>query len=166
MCTKPNTPATNPGNFNEKEAVFKEINTWARHISNSVWLITSFFIALNFMAIKIVCSDLGKSYIKCHFDSLFWWQRLFLVFVVFVPLCLIPTLCVLRVLANSNKLASLLEKAPDSLQIKKMYDKLGERAKLKDDVVDGIKFPYGRITTAFTILFLLAWIWIFFYFIP
>ena len=166
MCTKPNTTATNPDNFNEKDAVFKEINTWARHIGNSVWLITSFFIALNFMAIKIVFSDLDKCYIKSHFESLCCWERLFLVFVVFATLWLIPTLCVLRVMAISNKLSSLLKKAPDSLQIKKMHDKLGEHADYKKVLKEIIKFPYSWITIAFTILFLLAWIWIFFYFIP
>ena len=166
MCTKPNTPATNPDNFNEKEAVFKEINTWARHIGNSVWLITSFFIALNFMAIKIVFSDLDKCYIKSHFESLSWSERLFFVFVVFTTLWLIPTFSVLIVMAISNKLSSLLKKEHHSLQINDLSEALGlKRADFKK-ALKGIIFPYSWITIAFTILFLLAWIWIFFYFIP
>ena len=157
---------TNQSNaFNEKQAVFEEINNWARHINSAIWLITSFFIALNFMAIKIVFSDLGKCYAKSYFGGLCLQQRLFLGIVVFMTLWLIPALCVLSAMATTEKLSSLL-KNPDSIRMQVLSEKLTLRCDDYKEVLKAIRFPCGWIIAAFTVLFLLAWIWIFFYFIP
>lgn len=164
MSTNPNTPAGNPDNFNEKQAVFEEIFTWLRHINNSVWLITSFFIGLNLATLKTMFSKSDNSKIVDFLKCLTCEKRIFLAVLIFTALWLIPAFCVLRLMTTSNKLSSLLEKGLDSLQITKLYNKLGERARLTE-VLEGTKYPYGRIITAFTILFLYAWIWTF-YFIP
>ena len=155
----------NPDNFNEKQSVFNEIFTWARHINTSVWLVTSFFVGLNLVVIKTVLSNLDNSKIRYFLGCLTCGERIFLAVLIFMILLLIPAYCVLRMMAISSKLPSLLKSGPDSLKITNLYQKLGEPTGLKD-VVEGIKFTYGWITAAFTILFLLAWIWIFFYSIP
>lgn len=150
--------------FNEKQAVFGEIFTWLRHISNSVWLVTSFFIGLNLAVIKTVLSNLDNSQIRYFLGCLTCGERIFLAVLIYTILWLIPALCVLFMMAISAKLPSLLESGSDSLKITKLYETLGS-VRLKD-ALEGIKFTYGWIITAFTILFLLAWIWIFFYSIP
>jgi len=148
--------------------VFEQIHNWARHINNATWLITSFFIALNFMAIRIVFSDLGKCYIEGHFAGLPGWKRLFLVLFVFVMLWLIPALCVLSAMAITEKLRPLLKEPgkPDSGQRPDLSEALRLRCADAKRVLKAITFPYGWIIAAFTILILAAWIWIFFYFIP
>lgn len=148
--------------------VFEQIHNWARHINNATWLITSFFITLNFMAIRIFFSDLGKCYIKGHFAGLPGWKRLFFVFFVFVTLWLIPALCVLSAMAITEKLRPLLKNSakPDSRQRPDLSEALRLRGADFKKVLKAITFPYGWIIAAFTILILVAWIWIFFCFIP
>jgi len=154
---------------NEKQMMFEQIHNWARFGTNAAWLMTSFFIFLNFFAIKIVLSDLGRCYVESHFADLRGSIRIILTFVIFAVLWLIPSLCILTTLVIARRLSFLIRNSTksDFGQRPDLSEALGFRwADLKKILVEAIIAPYGWVILGFTILFLGMWIWIFFYFIP
>jgi len=142
----------------EEQAVSTEIHNWARHINNVVWLVTSFFITLNFIVISKILSDSVRD---CLY-LLDGWETLLLLFIVFLSLWLVPASCVVSLLIISEKLHELLNRCV---------------VQQKEDLEDELKFhfsdfkrffmvikePWGWIIIAFTIFFGLIWTWIFYF---
>lgn len=162
MCTNPNNTATNPDNFNEKESVYKEIFTWAQHINNSIWLITSFFIGLNLVVIKTVLSNSENSHVKDFLEQLTCGQQILLAITIFVALWLIPAYTALTMMVISGNLYSFV-KSTGPFTLEKLCEELKFTGPRK--VFSIIRTPFGFIIASFTVLFGLAWLWIFPYII-
>lgn len=187
MCTNPNTTATNPDNFNEKEAVFEQAHTWARNVNSSIWLITSFFIGLNLVVIKTVLSNSDNSQVKDFLECLTCGQRGFLAILIFTTLWLIPALCALIMMIVSENLYFFLKSTdpftsehlcralkwtepivstePNSSlsTFRTLILKTRKIFDISIRVLSTIRFPLGLVIAMFTIFFGVAWWWIFFY---
>lgn len=110
MCTNANTTTTNPDNFNEEKAVLEQAHIWIRNVNNSTWLITSFFIGLNLVALTTVLSNLRKPQIKGFLEYLTYGEREFLALLIFATLWLIPAFCALTMMRVGEKLYFFLRR--------------------------------------------------------
>lgn len=152
--------------FNDKKrTAFEEINEWARHINNIIWIVTSFFVALNFAVIRSAFHEPITKYLndKC------WWLNLLLFSFAFLLLWIVPVLFILSMIRVSSNLYDLLKKG--SFGTKDLANEL--KADLKADskadfIIKTVKFlwkleyPWVWIILAFTFFFLGAWILVFF----
>ena len=137
---------------NEKQIVLEEINRWGRTINNIVWIVTSFFIALNFLLIR---STFHKP-ISYFIMNNPWWLNLILIIFVLLLLWIIPVLFVLSMIVISKNLSDLFYY--DSLKIRNLKSKLEfKHRRDKKKVWELIKFPWKSIKNY-------PWTWILFAF--
>jgi len=133
----------------EGQIIFKEISKWQQYLISTMWIITSFFISLNFLIIRVV----KKDYIYIVEQNCFW-------FVIFLVLCftewmlsislLIITLNLDELVENQNRKLTIIDftnalkfKWPDLLPWQKT-----PRAIIK---------PWGIVNSVFFLAFALIW---------
>lgn len=141
----------------EKRIVLGEINSWLRNINNTVWIVTSFFITLNFLIIR---STFYKP-VSCFIKNSCFLQNLLLISLVLFLLWIVPVLFILSMIIISEELYNLIKS--DSLEIKKFAEvsKFDLRKDIKiKKVYRAIKLPWGWILIALTAFFFVSWVWI------
>lgn len=146
---------------NEKQIVLEEISRWGRTINNTVWIVTSFFIALNFLLIRSTFYEP----ISCFIMNNHLLINLILIIFVLLLLWIIPVLFVLSMIVISKNLSDLFYY--DSLKIRNLKSKLEFNHKRKRrEVWELIRFPRKSIKNypwtwilfALTLFFIGSWV--------
>lgn len=145
--------------------VLEEINRWGRTINNIVWIVTSFFITLNFLIIRSTFSK-DISYFIMNNTFLL---NLLLIFSAYLLLWIIPFLFVLSMIVISQNLFDLFYY--DSLKIRNLKSKLSfkprrDKKKLCELIIKPCKsikyYPWTWILFALTVFLFFIWVWILF----
>lgn len=158
---------TNQSNaFNEKQAVFEEINRWQRYLTSTLWIITSFFISLNLLIIREA--------MKCPINNVV--ERSVVWGFVFTILCILEWALPTSLIIITLKVAGLVEnKANNVLHIDNFTknlafkwrgdffnEKFFSKKFFSKKVGEAVIKPWGIINTAFTLVFISTW-WILIY---
>jgi Ni,Fe-hydrogenase I cytochrome b subunit len=138
----------------EERIVFEEINKWLRNINNIVWIVTSFFITLNFLAIRSAFYKPISDFLAYHS----FWQNSLLIIIVLFLLWIIPVLFSFAMIVVSKKLYNLINShlSIDALKSALKFDLYSDTKNL----YEAAKYPWAWIIIALTIFFIVIWIWI------